>query len=460
MYFDAELLPFTPRAKPSYRATVRNFLENYPPEAYRDRFFMTFPGLWPFVKPNHFLTDPELIEEVLVTRAEEFRRDDMTLRALGGPINREALFFAEGADWKWQHRAIAPAFRHENVLALAPTFSECAALQSEAWRRAASPALVDVMAAMSETTFSVIERAVLGAAGAIDRDRFLTALSPALDAIGWRRFIVILGLPPDWIPHPGSGAARRAMIYLRDETLRLLRERRAQPDSAAAPRRTILDLLLTARDPESGRAMTEAELVANLYGFMVAGHETSAVALAWALWLLAKDQASQTRAREEIAGVAGDAPIGAEALERLGFVRRVVQEAMRLFPPAAAIGRQPRADLQLGPYQLSRKEPLYVLTWCLHRHEKLWDNAGAFDPDRFLPERSKGRHRCAYLPFGAGPRICIGMGFALQEMAAILATLLRDWRFSTVPGHVVELQPSFTTRPRGGLPLRIEPARA
>lgn len=456
MFSDAEFMPFTPRTKPSYRAAARNFLENYPPAAYRDRFFTSFPGVWPIVKPNHFLTDPELIEEMLVSRAEEFRRDDMTAQALAGAINRDAIFFAEGAEWKWRHRALAPAFRHENIMALVPIFADCAEAQSKIWRSAPAGAQVDVMAAASETTFSVIERAVLGAAGKIDHEKFFRALSPALESVGWRRMIALFRLP-EGTPFPGYFKALAAARYLRDETVRLLEERRAQRDNGAA-RKTILDLLLSARDPDSGRAMTDAELVANLYGFMLAGHETSAVGLGWALWLLAKDQASQARLRAEVREVAGDAPIGPQTIEKLAFTRRVVQEALRLFPPAAAIGRQPRADLTLGAHKLSRKEPIYVNIWCLHRHEKLWDNANSFDPDRFLPERSQGRHRYAWLPFGAGPRICIGMSFAMQEMTAILATLTRDWRLTTVPGHRLALQPSLTTRPKGGLPLLIEPA--
>ena len=202
--------------------------------------------------------------------------------------------------------------------------------------------------------------------------------------------------------------------------------------------------------------MTDSELTANLYTFLLAGHETSAVALGWSLWLLAKDQASQDRLREEVALTAGAREIGPGEVEKLAFTRQVIQESMRLFPPAAMIGRQPREDTTLGPYRVSKHEPIYVAIWCLHRHEKLWEEPNAFDPNRFAPEKVKARHRCAYLPFGAGPRICIGMGFATLEMTAILATLIRDFRFKTAPGHRIELDMSFTTRPKGGLPLLIE----
>jgi cytochrome P450 len=455
MFADPDFMPFTPRLTPSYRATVDNFLENYPPQAYRgDIFYLR--GLPPIVPRTVYLTDPALIEEMLITRADEFTRDRLTVGALSSPINRDALFFAEGADWKWQHRAVAPAFRHDAILALVPTFAQCARAQVDVWRAAPAGVPVDVMAAMSETTYSVIERAVLGAAGRVDHEKFFAALSPSLGGISWRLLIALFGLPPNWIPHPGYLKMMRAAKYLRDESLRLLAERRAQGESAG-PRKTILDLLLSARDPESGRSMTDSELAANLYSFLVAGHETSAVALGWALWLIAKDQASQQRLRAEVARIAGDAEIDSSTVDKLAFTRQVVQEAMRLFPPAAAIGRQPRMDLRLGPYALSRKEPVYATIWCLHRHEKYWEAPNAFDPDRFTPEKIKARPRCAYLPFGAGPRICIGMNFAMLEMVTILATLTRAFRFETIPGHKLTLSPSFTLRPKGGLPVLATP---
>ncbi|PWB82293.1 MAG: cytochrome P450 [Methylocystaceae bacterium] len=452
MFHDPDFLPFTPREKPSFRATVRNFLELYPPAAYRERFFV-LRGFRPLVAKTNILIDPELAEEMLITRADEFPRDVLTVRLLSGPINRDSLFFAEGAEWKWQRRAVAPAFRHENLLALVPTYAECARAQIEEWRDAPAGEPVDVMRAMSNTTFSVIERAVLGASASFDRERFLANLGVALGSIGWRRLVALLGLPPNWTPHPGYFRATAAARRLRDATVRLLEERRAE----SSERRDILGLLLSAKDPESGRVMTDSELVANLYGFLVAGHETSAVALGWSLWLLAKDQASQQRLRDEVARVAGEEKIGPETVERLVFAKQVLQEAMRLFPPAAAVGRQPREDTMIGPYKLPKNEPVFVLLWCLHRHEGLWDEPHAFDPDRFSPEQVKARHRYAYLPFGAGPRICIGMGFALLEMATILAELVRAFRFDTIPGHRLELAPSFTTRPKGGLPLILTP---
>jgi cytochrome P450 len=450
MFHDPDLTPFQPRSRPSYRAGLRNFLENLPPSAYREGY-LALRGQWPLAQRTIFLMDPACIEEMLVSRAEFFPRDKLTVRSLSAPINRDSLFFAEGAHWKWQRRAAAPAFRHDNLLALVPAFAQCARTQADEWRSMPASAQVDVMDAMARTTFAVIERTALGAAGSFDREKFLAALRRGLASVSWRRTIALFNLP-EWTPYPGYFGVRAASDYLYAETGKAVAARRA----SGSDQRDILGLLLSAKDPETGRVMTDDELSGNLYSFLVAGHATSAVALAWSLWLLSKDQASQERLREEVVQIAGHREIGPDLVEKLAFTRQVILEAMRLFPPAAAIGRQPREDTTLGPYKVSKQEPIYAAIWCLHRHEKLWEEPNAFDPERFTPEKVKGRHRFAYLPFGAGPRVCIGMGFAMLEMTVILATLVRDFRFKTVPGHRMTLDVSLTVRPKGGVPLMTE----
>ncbi|ARN80904.1 cytochrome P450 [Methylocystis bryophila] len=454
MFHDPDLMPFTPLEKPSLWAMRENFLVNYPRAAYReDRSVL--PGFPPVTPKINLIMSPALIEEMLVTRAEEFSRDRLTVSTLSGPINKESLFFAEGADWKWQRRAVSAAFRHENLLAQVETFAACAREQAALWRRLEAGRPVDVAPAMSRVTFEVILRSVLGAAPSFDRGRFVAELAPALGAIGWRRICAIIGLPPDLIPHPGSFRAAAALRYLSQATRALIEERRA----SGVARNDLLQLLLSARDPETGRVMTDAELEGNLYTFLVAGHETSAVAMSWSLWLLAKDQATQERLREEVRAVAGEEEIGPATVEKLVFTRQVLQESMRLFPPAAGFARQPRERTTLGPYHFSKGETIAVLIWCLHRHEKLWDDPHGFDPDRFAPEKVKARHRYAYIPFGAGPRICLGMSFAMLEMTTLLATFVREFRFSTAPGHRLVIDARFTTRAKGGMPLLIEPIR-
>lgn len=451
MFRDPDFMPFQPRRQASWGASVSNYLENWPPEAYAEGF-STLPGFWPFIPQTIYLTDPELIEDVLITRAEFFGRDKVSSRAMSNALDRRSLFLAEGSDWRWQRRAVAPAFRHENLLALVPIFERCATAQADEWRRPNRVEAIDVSVAMSRTTFEVIKRAVLGGDAALDREKFLSALAVAFGAYSWRLMLAFLRAPQG-TPHPGSFKVRAAIRHLHDETAKAIAARRA----AGSSRRDVLDLLLSARDPETGRVMTDAELTSNLYTFIVAGHETAAVALSWTLWLLAKDQASQDKLRAEVLQIAEARVIGPDEVEKLAYTWQVIQESMRLFPPAPGIGRQARDDTMIGPHAVSKKTPIFVATWCLHRNERLWDEPTAFDPDRFAPEKEKARHRCAYLPFGAGPRICIGMNFAMLEMTTILATLVRDFRFKTVPGHKPALAPNVTLRTKGGLPLIVEP---
>jgi cytochrome P450 len=181
------------------------------------------------------------------------------------------------------------------------------------------------------------------------------------------------------------------------------------------------------------------------------------MALAWVFWLLAKDQTSQERVRDEVIRVAGACDIYAEQVERLTFTRQVIQEAMRLFPPAPAISRQAREDTMLGTHTISKKAQIVIPIWSLHRNERLWDDPSGFGPDRFSPDEVKARHRFSYLPFGGGARICVGMSFAMLEIITILATLIREFRFHPTPGFKPQLLASVSLRSKKGLPLRVEP---
>ncbi|WP_442755511.1 cytochrome P450 [Methylocystis sp. JAN1] len=447
MFHDPDFQPFEPRAEPSLRAYVRNYLENFPPDSYRGE--MT--AVRRFNRPQTiFLTDPDLIEDVLVKRADFFPRDRITPQALSNVVDPQGLFLAEGAHWRWQRRAVAPAFRHENLLALTPVFFDCAERQAAKWR-AAGPGQIDVAKAMMGVAFDVILRAVMGDAEAVDREKFLAAETDAFSGFSWQFLLAALGLPK-YLPHPGFLKMHLATRYLRRETARLVKDRRGEATGA-----DILSLLIKARDPETGRAMNERELLANLFTFISAGHETAATALAWTLWLIAKDQATQARLRDEVVAVAGDGPIGRDEVERLVFTRQVLQESMRLFSPVGAISRQPREATTLGGHPIEKGAQVVVAIWALHRNEKLWPDPLGFEPDRFAPEAAKARHRFAYLPFGGGPRICIGMSLAMLEMTTALATLVRGFVFKPVPGFRPDIQPNISTRPRYGLPLIVSP---
>jgi len=452
VFTDPDFVPFQPPDKPlglrGLPVLWRNYIESYPRAAYEQPVTRFRRG----GSDTIIVCDPKLIGEILVDKADAFGRDITTRRAFAPAIGETSLFLAEGADWRWQRRAVAPIFRHDVLLSFVPIFSAMAERQIARWRGEQSQGPVDAAAAMTRTTFDIIVEAILGGSASLDGQRYSDALATTFDTIPWHIVYTQFSLPR-WMPYPGRRPAKRAVAFLRQDVGRIVGARRAAPSRQS----DLLDLLLTARDSETGQAMTDDEVIANLLTFIIAGHETTAVALTWTLWLLAKDQASQERVAAEAMQVAGTGDITADQVAALTFCRQAIEEAMRLFPPAVSLGRLAKAQMELGDMTIGAGARVFIPIFALHRHVRLWDNPNAFDPGRFAPERSKARPRYAYLPFGGGPRICIGAGFAMTEATVILASLVRAFRFRTVPGHKPKPVARLTLRPQGGLPLIAEP---
>jgi cytochrome P450 len=217
----------------------------------------------------------------------------------------------------------------------------------------------------------------------------------------------------------------------------------------------LLSLLQKASDPESGESMNSVDVRNNLLTFITAGHETTALALTWTFYLLSLHPEVEQRVQREIDGATGRGRVQAEHIDNLVYTAQVFQEAMRLYPPAALIVREARRDLELGGEHIKAGTTVYVPVYAIHRHQKLWWEPGRFDPSRFDPEAVEARDRYAYLPFGAGPRICIGQTFAQKEAIAVLATLLSAFRLRLRPEFCPEARLRVTLRPAGGMPMQI-----
>ncbi|MFM7334154.1 MAG: cytochrome P450, partial [Tabrizicola sp.] len=218
----------------------------------------------------------------------------------------------------------------------------------------------------------------------------------------------------------------------------------------------LLDLLMAGSDPESGRQMTTSELRDNLLTFIVAGHETTALTLSWALYLCAFDPAAQAAARAEAQAALGDRSATVADLPHLPLVRRIVDEALRMYPPAAFLSRTAMAADTLCGREVRPGDTVILPIYALHRHRLLWEDPDAFRPDRFADPKAVPRFQ--YLPFGDGPRICIGASFALQEAVIVLATLLARFRFTPIPGKEPKPVMILTLRPQGGVWLKVERA--
>ncbi len=426
----------------SYRTSQRNVLELIPAEAFRD---------WAVAgtSPARFLmvTEPDAIRRILQTRVEDYPKSDVA-RSMLRPVIGDSMLVAEGAEWRRQRRAAAPAFQPRHLAALGPLMSG-AAERACARVAAAEGRAADMLAEMVAATFEVISDVTFSGEGGVGRETVERALLAYGEAAGKLSFLDVLGAPA-WVPRPARMRPDPALDDLKRRADERIAARRGRPRDGAPD---LLDLLVRAEGPGEGD-FSGSDVRDNLLAFIVAGHETTALTLAWALYLLGFDEAAQERAREEARDVLGDRAAGAEDLERLPFLRAVIDETLRLYPPAAFLSRQAREVDELAGHRVLPGDTISVPIYAVHRHRELWPRPDAFDPGRFEGGSPVGRY--AYLPFGDGPRVCIGARFAVQEAVIILATLLARFRFRAVPGKAPVPTLVITLRPEGGVWLEVE----
>jgi cytochrome P450 len=281
------------------------------------------------------------------------------------------------------------------------------------------------------------------------------ALSSYFENVGRVDFAGALGVP-DWVPTPRRLRALPALRFFRREMQALIERRRAllRAGPNTAPQ-DLLTLLLTTRDPEGGKLFGEDEVYDNVLTFIFAGYETTANALAWTFYLLSEYTDWDDRVAREARDVLGDRAAGTGDTLRLTAARMVLEEAMRLYPPAPLMARDAVGADTVGGIAIEPKTFVLVPIWVIQRHQKLWEDPDAFNPERFAPGRREKIHRFAYMPFGGGPRVCIGMGFAMQEALIILSMIAREFRLTLKPGHPVVPMARITLRPLHGLKMNL-----
>ncbi|MBI1340290.1 cytochrome P450 [bacterium] len=427
---------------------VDNPIKVWPKSAYRDRYHKLH---W-MGRTAHYIRSPEHVKAVLLDHADAFEKSEFQTRLLK-PATGEGLLTSEGEHWRFQRRAASPAFRYDALKALVPTFARAASEAVGRMRAEGGGAPIDVMNEMNRTTLDVIVETIMSSGDpGFRHEHVSSAVTDYVQTLGHPDLLDILGAPP-WIPRLKGSKGARAAARLKAAAVDSIARRRASDET----RSDLLSLLMAARDPETGRGLSETELRDNIVTFIGAGHETTALALTYTLYLIANDPVVQDRLHAEAVEVCGDAPVDADMVERLTFHEQVVKEAMRLYPPVALMDRRAVRDVEDGDLKIEAGDLVLIMIYVMHRHQRIWDQPEMFDPERFSPERSAGRHRFAYIPFGGGQRICIGMKFAYMEAAAILATLVRDLRFSPNPAHRVRPNIRITLRPAGGMPLFVSP---
>lgn len=429
----------------SLRAAQRNLLEIIPEIALHQPIVTGKMG-----KPWHMLMDPQAIRHVLRDGLDNYPKSDVTKNILRPAIGN-SLFVAEGAHWRWQRRAAAPVFSHRNVANLAPFMSaaadrSCARIAAQVGRAS------DLYAEMVTSTFEVISDVTFSGDEGFDRAAIHSAIDAFIDGAAKVSLFDILGLPT-WVPRPGrirSSGSMKAMKAMADTVI----DNRGEKPDGQVP--DLLDLLMAGEDPETKRTMNTAELRDNLLTFIVAGHETTALTLGWALYLCAFDQSVQTRAREEAQSVLNGRTATEADIANLPYIRQIIDETLRLYPPAAFLSRTAQKSDELCGRPIAPGDTVMLPVYALHRSRLLWDDPDAFNPDRFATGNKINRF--AYLPFGDGPRVCIGMSFALQEAIIILATILSRFKFTRVEGKDPAPVLILTLRPEGGAWLNTEKA--
>jgi cytochrome P450 len=307
---------------------------------------------------------------------------------------------------------------------------------------------------MTRVTLDVLERTIFTQGVPKDPDALGRAITRYFNSLGRVDPLDIFGFP-DWVPRIGRLRARPSIRFF-EETVNALIDARKELLTRGEPApRDLLTLLLEAADPETGKGLSDIEVRTNIVTFIGAAHETTANALSWSIYLLSQDERARSLVERELDEVLGEGPLEPHHLEKLVYTRAVIDEAVRLYPPAPYMSRSAIQDDRIGELEIPAGSMVVIAPYVLHRHKKLWDQPDLFRPERFLPENRSRIDRFAYLPFGAGPRVCIGASFSLQEAVIVLATIARSMRLDLVEGHEVTPVQRITLRPRGGLPMRL-----
>lgn len=442
-----------PRPKPLgvvalLRALQKNPLECWSEEHFEESIITATRALGHVLVIN----DPHAIRHVLLDNAANYHKHIFQQRVCSSGL-ADGLLSAEGDRWRVQRRTVAPLFSRRTVGSFGPAMLRAADALVARWYGLAEGTTIDVVPEMGRLALEVLEQTVFSDGFGCQAEKLRAAMATYFDTIGQIEPLDVFGVP-DFIPRPSRVRVRSTLRFFDAAIDHLIasRQRQLSEDPDRAPR-DILTLLLEALDPETGQAMTEAEVRSNILTFIAAGYDTTSNCLSWSLFLLSQSPEWRDRVAAEACEEAGALASG--RADRLVVTRAVIEEALRLYPPIAATTRMAIGPDSLGDVPVKPGSMLVIAPYVLHRHRRLWDRPDFFDPSRFLGEARTKIDRFAYLPFGTGLRTCIGAAFALQETTLILATIMRHFVLEVAPGHTVWPLLRVTLRPAGGLPMLV-----
>lgn len=396
----------------------------------------------------HLLTHPDAVEHVLQRNHKNYRKMKNLIQS-AEPLMGNGLFSSEGSFWLEQRRLAQPAFHRHQLMALTGNMASAADALIADWEKRGRTFTLDVAEEMTRWTLRVVSTSLFSRDISGEADTCGKAIRTAFEYISLKMNGRIF--TPRWLPTERNRQFARALKILDDLVFDLIETRRRNPIEAA----DLLGTLIAARDEESGRGMSDRQLRDEVLTLLVAGHDTVGAALSWSWHLLGNHPEIQESLADEARGqLGGRTPTYAD-MPNLPLAKSVFEEALRLYPPAWGIPREAIEDDEIHGYAIPAASIITVNQYITHRHPAFWEDPEAFRPERFLGNAGAGRPKFAYFPFGGGPRICIGNTFALIEGPLCLAALAQRFRMTPVPGHDVEMDPTFTLRPKSGVPMNI-----
>jgi cytochrome P450 len=388
----------------------------------------------------YYFNHPDAIEQILVTQNHHFikhRALRMNRLVLG-----KGLLTSDGPFWLRQRRLAQPAFNRQRIAAYGPAMVGCTERMLAGWHDGEAR---DVHADMMHLALHIAAETLFGADVGAEAGAVTAALSQAMASFDRRLRSAIL--IPRWVPTPMNLRVKRIVRQLDAIIYRFIEQRRR----SGVERGDLLSLLLHARDTDDGTGMTDKQLRDEAMTLFLAGHETTALSLSWTWYLLARNPEAEAKLHAELAAVLGGRAPAVADLPRLPYTGRVVQESLRLYPPAYGMGREAIRDCEIGGYPVPKGMTIFLAQWVVHRDPRWYDQPEKFDPDRWADGLEERLPKFAYFPFGGGPRLCIGNTFALMETALVLATVAQRYRLELVPDHPVVPWPSMTLRPKHGI---------
>ena len=389
---------------------------------------------------------PDAIEEVLVTRNRDYVKSPgirLLARLLGN-----GLVLSEDGVWLRQRRLVQPAFHRQRVHAYGELMATFAARRLAGWK---DGEILDAHAEMVALTQAIVAKTLFDADVSDETYAIAQAMNVLTEDFG-ARLGSLLQYLPDWVPTPGHIRMRRAVRRLDAVVYGMIEARRRHPED----RGDLLSILLAAQDADDGSRMTAEQVRDEVMTLFMAGHETTAVTLSWAWYLLAQHAEVDARLASEVRAVLVERPPTVDDLPRLTYAEAVISESLRLYPPAYAMARQAREPTEVAGHPVAPGVIVILPTWVVHRDPRWFDEPEAFRPERWAGDLARRLPRFAYFPFGGGPRQCIGNAFAMMEAVLILAAIAQRFRLTLLPGQSVTPSPSITLRPEPGPRMRVE----